>query len=201
MKEKENKKKKPEKTPQEAIGQDARFTIKSRFTPQVFREFSFFNTFVLGARWLTVLIFPVVVLGTATVLFLQKNERASVVALVLVLLCIAFAGGYIILYQRGLGTQIQKFGLKKDNPPVRYTLYLDDGGVSITNGKERTRVLWGEFFGVYVYKKNFYLYYNRSRSFLMPFADIEGGTPEEVWAFFKQKMAPEKCCSKNRLFR
>lgn len=198
--EKDSKKKKTEDGAQEE-NRAVRFTIRSRFTPQVFREFSFFNTFILNARWMTVLIFPIIVLGTATVLFIQGEKRSSIVALVLVAVCALFVAGYIYTYQKGLREQIQKFGLTAKNPAVRYTIQMDEGGVSINNGKERTRILWREFFGVYAYKNNFYLYFNRSRSFLMPFADIEGGTPEELWAYLKEKLTPQKCCSRNRKFR
>ncbi|MDO4438604.1 MAG: YcxB family protein [Eubacteriales bacterium] len=170
---------------------DKEFTIYTKMNKAVFRQFSFFNSFILDGKYKPIVIFPIAMFLVGGFFLVKENYGFASTMLCLGGLYII---GYFFIYQNGLRQQISKF--KLENDVHVYTLKCDKNGVDIFNDKEKTRILWNEIHMLYVYKTNFYLYIAPQRAFIMPFKDITEGTASELFSFFKSVLPAEKIALK-----
>lgn len=171
---------------------DKEFTVYTKMNKTVFKQFSFFNSFILDGKYRPIVIFPLVMFLVGTFFLVKENYGFASTMLSLGVLYVA---GYFFIYQNGLRQQITKF--KLDNDVNVYTLQCDSNGVDIFNDKEKTRILWNEIHMLYIYKTNFYLYIAPQRAFIMPFKDITGGSTKEFFEFFRSVLPGEKIVLKN----
>ncbi len=167
------------------------FTVYTKMNKAVFKQFSFFNSFILDGKYRPIVIFPLVMFLVGIFFLIKENYGFASTMLSLGALYII---GYFLIYQNGLRQQISRF--KLDSDVNVYTLQCDSNGVNIFNEKEKTRILWNEIHMLYVYKTNFYLYIAPQRAFIMPFKDITGGTAEDFLAFFRSILPADKIALK-----
>lgn len=158
---------------------------------KVFWDFSNFNTFGMSVRnWALAVGFPVfmIAMGIINITIRGKASADSglVLGLAFIALGIFYPISYYMYYKKTIREQIKKFNLS--TPQNFYTCTLDAEGLNVANADSSAACSFEKMWRGYAVKEYVYLFATKKRGFILPLADVEGATPEELIAFLKQHL-------------
>lgn len=167
--------------------------VDTRIDARVFRDFSDFNAFVKGRRWLTLIIASVVLLVLAVV-----NWRTGGAWLAYICLALAIVAPvlYFAWYKVAVDGQIKKFQLEQ--PRKFYTVKLGPSGVDVTNDTEHAKFTWEQIYRVYERNEYFYVFITKARGYILPKADIVVGTADILRDVIKNHLPEIRYMDKRR---
>lgn len=147
--------------------------VDTQIDEKVFRDFSNFNAFVIGKRWLTLI-------GAAVILAVLSAVNWYTGGNVLAYICAALAVlspiFYVIQYVVSLKGQIKKFHL--EIPRRFYSVKISSRGVEVKNETEHVEFAWKQAYRVYEKEDYFYIFITKARGYILPKADIVSGTED-----------------------
>jgi hypothetical protein len=155
--------------------------IQTRVDEQVYRAFSHFNTFKAFHKSVGYFVFPI-----AMVVFAVVNLKTGSLPLFIIFLAIGLGLPVfnIITYRTGINHQIKKLNL--DGTKIAYTTILNDEGIHVSNEKEHADYPWNKVYYAYHTDNTVYLFLTKTRCFILPYKDIQGGkTEDDLWSFFR----------------
>ena len=152
--------------------------LEAKITPEVFREFAFFDTMGRQGRWRAPALFAGILLAAACVCFTQwgRIRGAGLLGGVLAGVGLVLPAGYFLSFF--LSVRAQEKRLK--GAPSAYTLRLSEGGVSVLLGKERREYAWGDVLRACRLRRSVCLYVEENRAYILP-AGSGRASLEAVW--------------------
>ncbi len=153
--------------------------IHTRMDGRIFTDFSNFNSFRMNRRWLSLVLFPVVMGGFGVVNLITGSR------LLFYLFCaagVAMPVFYLVFYHVSLKRQIAAYHL--DEPRSAYTVSLSAGGIAVSTEKEQTSFRWDQVYRVFELDSCAYVYITKARAFLLPHSDLSQATPEQLHQMF-----------------
>ena len=154
-------------------------TVKTMMDTKVFTDFSHFNSFRLNKRWLSLVLFPVIIVAFGFVNLFTGSRLLFYVfcaaGIVLPLL-------YLLFYRVSIKKQIVAYQL--EIPRCAYTVFLSKDGVAVSNEKEQAKLDWERVYRVFELDDYTYVYITKARAFILPHRDIADGTPEQLHQLF-----------------
>lgn len=155
--------------------------LEARITPQVFREFAFFDTFRRQRRWKGPALFALIMGGFAAVCFALRGSREQAVFIGVVLLVVGLGlpAAYVLSFY--LSVRRQEKALKAAGCPVAYRLRLEEEGLRVRQGEREECCPWAQAAGAWRLRRCLCVYVDERRAFLLPAEDE--GEEERLWAF------------------
>lgn len=155
--------------------------LEARVTPEVFREFAFFDTFRRQKRWKGPVLFALIMGGFAAVCFAlrESREQAVFIGTVLLVVGLGLPAAYVLSFF--LSVRRQEKALKAAGSPVAYRLRLEEEGLSARQGEQEERCPWNQVVEAWRLRRCMCVYVDEGRAYLLPPRDEEEG--ERLWAF------------------
>lgn len=155
--------------------------IPAKITPELFRRFALFDAFTRQKRWRRPLLFAALMAMFAAVCFFSRREGSVLLGTVLLsvglILPAVYVGSFLL--------SVRKQAKQLDGGKIAYTIYLEEDGVRIVQGKDRAELKWPQLLMAYRVPGCVYLYAGPRRAFLLPEAAWKG----DVWAFLKAHLS------------
>lgn len=155
--------------------------LEARVTPEVFREFAFFDTFRRQKRWKGPALFALIMGGFAAVCFALRGsrEQAALIGTVLLVVGLGLPAAYVLSFY--LSVRRREKALKAAGCPVAYRLRLEEEGLAVRQGEKEERYPWGQVAAAWRLRRCLCVYVDERRAYLLPPRDGEEG--ERLWAF------------------
>ena len=152
--------------------------VEAKITPEVFREFAFFDTMYRQRRWRAPAVFAGIMLACACVGFTQwgRIRGAGLLGGVLAGVGLVLPAGYFLSFFLSVRTQEKRL----KGAPSAYTLRLSGEGLSVLAGRERREYAWEEVLRAYRLRRSVCLYVEERRAYLLP-AGSGRTSLEAVW--------------------
>jgi len=155
--------------------------INCHIDENIFKNFSNFNNFTFHKRWISLTLFPFIMIFFALV---NKMTHSDLFFWIFLILGFFLPLSYLFIFKASIQKQIQYFHL--ETPKKAYSLLLTERGVAIENIKEKTQYSWSQIYLVARSTNAHYLYITKDKAFILPHTDIqEGITPDQLWSFFQ----------------
>lgn len=160
--------------------------LDARITPEVFREFAFFDTFRRQKRWKGPALFALIMGGFAGVCFALRGsrEQAALIGAVLLLVGLGLPAAYVLSFF--LSVRRREKALKAAGNPVAYQLRLEEDGLRVRQGEQEERYPWEQTALACRLKRCLCVYVEPRRAFLLPPRD--GEEEERLWAFLTARL-------------
>lgn len=160
--------------------------IRSRITPEVFREFALFDTMYRQKRYRRPVLFAAILAVFACVCFTQQGRNGQAVLLGAVLLAVGLGlpAAYILFFLYSVHKKSKQLDLK--NAPEAYTVKLSPELVVVTAGRERAEYTWKDILYVYRIRHSTCLYVGANRAYLLPISDQR--EEDRLWALISQRV-------------
>lgn len=164
--------------------------IRSRITPEVFREFALFDTMYRQKRYRRPLLFAAILAVFACICFTQQSRNGQAVLLGAVLLAVGLGlpAAYILFFLYSVHKKSKQLDLK--NAPEAYTVTLTPELVVVTAGKERAEYTWKEILYAYRIRHSTCLYVGANRAYLLPRSDRR--EEDRRWALISRQTEKRK---------
>lgn len=161
-------------------------TLEARVTPEVFREFAFFDTFRRQKRWRGPALFTLMMGGFAAVCFAlrESREQAVLIGTVLLVVGLGLPAAYVLSFY--LSVRRREKALKAAGCPVAYRLRLEEEGLHVRQGEREERFPWEGMEEAWRLKRCLCVYVEGRRAYLLPPRDEEEG--ERLWAFLTARL-------------
>ena len=153
---------------------------------EIFRDFAFFNSFLFQRRWISLILFPLVMAGFAVLNLLTGSPFLFRLFLIIALVAPFF---YLVYFRISLRNQIKVNNL--DQPRLVYTIDFRGSCIELSNQKEKQSLEWNSVHKIYRFKDCFYLYITPSRAFILPRRDLQTGSTGNKFWMYVQSEAPE----------
>lgn len=139
-------------------------TLEARVTPEVFREFAFFDTFRRQKRWRGPALFALIMGGFAAVCFAlrESREQAVLIGTVLLVVGLGLPAAYVLSFY--LSVRRREKALKAAGCPVAYRLRLEEEGLHVRQGEREERFPWEGMEGAWRLKRCLCVYVEGSRA-------------------------------------
>ncbi len=165
--------------------------VRSMIDEKVFWDFSNFNTFGMSLRnWLLAIGFPLFMIAMGIINITVRGKASAdsglVLGLAFIALGIFYPISYYLYYKKTIREQIKKFNLS--TPQNFYTCALDENGLSVTSADGKASCTFEKMWRGYAVKEYVYLFATKKRGFILPLANIEGASPDELITFLKQHL-------------
>ena len=172
-------------------------SIPVKMDTAAFREFSAFDVLTRQKRWQRPLLFAILMVAFAIICFTQfgKREGASLLGTVLTVVGVGLPIAYFATFFRSVSKQAKQ--LKLETPRDVYRVELSESGVRVLEaGKQDKQKLvrhyeWPQLYGAWRTATAVYIYVENSKAYLLPGAQIPGGT-DAAWKFVQEKLPAEK---------
>ena len=162
-----------------------------------FRQFAAFDVLKRQKRWIRPLVFIVLMLVFAGICYSQigKREGALLLGIVLTVVAIGLPICYFGSYFHSVSQQAKRMGLTTPQNVYRVditpeNLHVQDAGRGGRTGKEHDYA-WESLFGVWKTKDAVYIFVEPSRAYILPGAQIKGGT-EAAWQLLKERVSADR---------
>jgi hypothetical protein len=165
-------------------------TIPARITPNVFSEFSRFDTMTRRKLWRRPLIFAAIFTAFALVCFSQYGKLAQAGLMGGVLLAVGLGLPFVYILSFYLSVRTESKRLKLKGAPVAYTVALSDLGITVTSGTQQVSYPWAEIRHVYRIVRSTCLYVQENQAFLLPRG--EERAEEKLWNLLCTHIPEEK---------
>lgn len=167
--------------------------VDTRIDAKVFRDFSDFNAFVIGKRWLTMIAASVVLLILAIVNWCTGGIALSYICVALAVLAPLM---FMLRYTVSVKGQIRRFQLEQ--PRQFYELKISAGGLEVQNETEHAKYQWKQVYRVYEKEEYFYIFITKARGYILPKADIVSGSEDLLKEIIKEDLPEIRYIDKRR---
>lgn len=148
-------------------------SFPARITPEIFQEFAWFDMLRQQRRYRAPLIFFLIMAGFSAICFLVVGRLNGA----LLIGCVLLGVGLILplgwLLSFFLSVRAESKRLKLAKAPVAYTLHLTDGGLSVSNEKEKADFKWEQLYRACRLRRCICLYAAPRKAFLLPTGELE----------------------------
>ena len=170
-------------------------TVPARLDGKCFRRFAWFNSFVRQKRWVSPLIFSLILTVFAVVILITGQDKAALLSTVLLTVGLGLPVVYVWTFFSQVKQQVKRFRL--DPPRLVYSVTLGEDGIRAENhvqSQDPQETAWGDTWKAFRQKDCIYLFVSENRAFLLPAgqADVPD---EDLWAFLVDHMGQDKCSS------
>ena len=147
------------------------FRVQSKITPEIYREFTIFDTLRRQKRYKAPLLFALIMIGFSVVCFTQVGRRAQAGLLggVLLTVGILLPAVYILTFLNSVNKKAKQLERVKNLPA--YTVELSPERVTATAGKERLEYIWNDILYVYRLQRCIALFVAAGKAFVLPVGD------------------------------
>lgn len=165
------------------------FRVRSKITPETFREFAVFDTFRRQKRYKGPLLFALIMTGFAVICFTQvgRREQAGMLGGLLLTVGIWLPAVYILNFLYSVNKKAKQ--LERVGNKAAYTVELSGEGVTVTAGGERTDYDWDGIECVYRLKRCVCLYVTANRAYILPAGD-KGD--DDIWVLVCRSASENK---------
>ncbi len=168
---------------------DGTFQFSTYMDVSTFTDFSFFNSFLFHGRWISLLLFPVVMSGLG---ILNLVTGSSFLFGLFLILALVLPGLYFLFYRVSLRNQIKANNIEERR--LVYTTRFNNEEIEVSNQNETQGLGWAQIYRVFRYKNYFYLYISRSRAYILPAEGLgEEESADDFWSY-AQSMTQEGQC-------
>ena len=153
--------------------------IPVRLDGKTFKRFARIDLFRLRRKWVRPAVFSLILIVFAFAALLARKAQSGMIAAVLLVIGIGLPIVYVGSFLSQVNMQALRCGLK--SPRAVYTVTLRENGIRVENNQKAFRK-----------KGCIYLYVAAAKAFLLP----DGQTAvadEEVWAFIRNRLGPDRC--------
>lgn len=165
-------------------------TVPARITPEIFQEFAWFDLFRRKKRWRAPLFFAAAMTAFSVVCFLAADRIRGAVLLGCVLLGVGLLLPLRWLRDFRLSIRSEVRRLELDRAPVAYVLRLTDGGLEVSNEKEKAAYAWDQLCLACRLGRCIALYVSPEKAFLLPTETEKLG--ERIWGEICEHLPEEK---------
>lgn len=167
-------------------------TIEVNLTAEIFKRFTFFDTFIRRKMWRSPATFSGILGVCAIICFLMNHvDGAVMLGTVLLVVGLGFPATYFITFALSLRKQITAYGLT--SPKKVYTLHLTQKaeGISVENEREHVEYKWENVYHVYRDKQATYLFMSAQRGFILPHACTDDNAAQ-LWKLLERMLPKQK---------
>lgn len=171
-------------------------TVPCRITPEIFREFAWFDLFQRKKRWRAPVFFAIVMTAFSVVCFVAAERVRGAV----VLGCVLLGAGLLLPlrwlrdFRLSVQAEVQRLDLAR--APVAYVLHLTDAGLEASNERERAACPWDRLYLACRLGSCIALYVSPEKAFLLPTETEKLG--ERIWGELCRKLPGEKTADHSR---
>jgi len=143
-----------------------KFTIQTKITPEVYRNFARFDTFILRKRWGFPLFVALCLLALAGIFYMTQMELLAAVSIIFT---VALAVIYFRTFSRIMddNTHHAPYNAVIDT----YIVSLTDEGLEVYSEQEQAECTWEELHAAYLLSNCIALFLKKDQSFLITEAD------------------------------
>lgn len=143
------------------------YCIRSKITPEVFREFALFDTLRRQKRYKGPALFALIMMIFAAICFTQvgQREHAALLGGVLLAVGVLLPAVYILTFIVSVRKKARQVGMAKG---PAYTVELSPSGVTAAAGEQRVSYKWEQIFFAYRLKRSICLYVAANRAYILP---------------------------------
>lgn len=165
--------------------EDRSVTVETYVDDKVYRDFSDFNAFQIGYRWVSLAVMPLLLLVLAGVNFATGSTALGVICTIFGLLAPL---SYLFRYVVSVKNQIKKFDLT--TPRKFYEVRVSDKGIFVKNQTEKTSFTWEQTYRVYEREQYFYIFITKARGFILPLKGLETEEIRLLKEIIKENLQP-----------
>lgn len=157
-----------------------KFTIQTKITPEIYKNFARFDTFILKKRWGFPAFFFLVFAALCATLFMKQMNFFAMTSAVI---AIAFPVIYFNTFNRIMrdNTGNAPYGAIIDD----YLVTLTDDGVEIYSEEETAECTWESLRAAYLLYNCIALYIEKDKPFLI--SQFNEPRYEKIWAYICEK--------------
>lgn len=165
--------------------------VRSMIDEKVFWDFSNFNTFKMSWRnWAVAVGFPVfmITIGIINIAIRGKADIDSgiILGLAFIAIGVIYPISYYLYYKKTIQEQIKKYHLS--TPQNFYTCTLSKSGMAVTNSSGDASFTYDKIWRAYVVNKYVYLFVTQKRGFILPFANIDDASEDDLILCLQQNL-------------
>ena len=153
-----------------------KFTIQTKITPEIYKNFARFDTFMLKKRWILPAFVGVCGVTLAAIMFMMNMLLLCVTAAIV---AVAFPVNYFNTFRNIMkrNTNYAPRGAVIDD----YLVNLTDDGFEIYSEEEQAECAWTDMQAAYRLSNCIALYLNKDKSFLI--SQFNEKRYEQIWEF------------------
>lgn len=159
--------------------------IRSEISPDIFREFSYFDIFSHQKRWRGPLLFAAILTLAAAIVFTKADAVRGAGLLGGVLLAVGL--GLPLVYFGSFFLSVRKQSRVYTGNLRAYTVELSENGARVTKDKQEAFYPWEQMAAAYMLSGSVALYVDPRHAFLLT------GPLDAVWNKVTAHLPPEKC--------
>lgn len=159
--------------------------IHSEISPDVFREFSYFDIFSRQKRWRGPLLFAVILTFASAIVFSRADSTRGAGLLGVVLLAVGL--GLPLVYFGTFFLSVRKQSRVYTGNVRAYTVELTGEGARVTKDKQEAFYPWDRMAGAYRLGGSVALYVDPAHAFLLT------GDLDRVWNAVTAHLPAERC--------
>ncbi len=162
-------------------------TVEAKIDVGTFRQFALFDSLRRQKRWVSPVLFAVILVVSGGICFAlrERAEQAVLLGSVLLTIGLGLPVVYFLNFLYSIQNQIKT--LKLDKPRVFYTVTLTGDGVQVVKGKNEVSLRWDEVYCAYRLPRCTYLYATATRAYLLPDAQACEGA-DALWELIKEHL-------------
>lgn len=160
-------------------------TLQSKITPDIFREFAYFDIFSHQKRWRGPLLFALILTLAAAIVFTRADSTRGAGLLGGVLLAVGL--GLPLVYFGSFFLSVRKQARVFTGTVVAYTVELTEAGAKVTKDGQEAIYDWSRMFGAYRLGGSVALYVDPRHAFLLT------GPLDSIWARVTAHLPEKKC--------
>lgn len=165
-------------------------TIGSHVTPEVFREFAWFDMLYQQRRYRAPVLFTAIMAASAAVCGLMSGRvrGAGLLGGVLLGVGLILPLGWLLSFH--LSIRAESGRLKLAQAPVAYTLRLTDQSLTVSKDDERVEFAWDKLLRACRLRRSICFYTAPRQAFLLPMEDIPDA--DRLWQELVQRLPAER---------
>lgn len=167
-------------------------TAHVRINSAIFRRFALFDTFRLKRRWISPVLFSVIMLAFSFAGMISGKEQGTFIGTILQIIGFGLPVCYVLSFLFQVHDQCKRLGLKTLRPA--YTLNFTADALRVINDmnhEPEVRLTYPSLHGVWRVSSAYYVYASPSRAFIIPDGQYPL-SPAQMWDFLKSVLPTDK---------
>lgn len=160
-------------------------TVRSKITPDIFREFAYFDIFSHQKRWRGPLLFAFILTLAAAVVLSRAGTTRGAGLLGGVLLAVGL--GLPLVYFGNFFLSVRKRSRMFTGTTVAYTVTLTDRGITVNKDGQTADYDWSKLFRAYRLGGSVVLYVDPHHAFLLT------GALDSIWEQVTAHLPGDRC--------
>ncbi len=167
-------------------------TVHVRINSPIFRRFALFDAFRLKRRWVSPVLFCVIMLAFSFACMISGKEQATFIGTILQIIGLGLPVCYVLSFLFQVHDQCKRLGLKTLRPA--YTLNFFGDALRVINDmnpEPEVSLAYPSLHGVWRVSSAYYVYASPSRAFILPDGQYPL-SPAQMWDFLKNTLPDGK---------